>query len=83
MALIRCCSCKRASLNVYQRCQFCGEVLGLTMWTRSLRRNEAYGFLFFFTGSLLLMTIKPLGILAVFLGLALGSLTLFGKRLPQ
>ena len=80
MALIRCFSCGKASLTGYRRCQFCGEVLRFNIWTRKLRRNEAYGFLFVFTGILLLMSLKSVGILALVLGLALASLTLFRHR---
>lgn len=80
MALIRCSNCERASLSSYSRCQFCGEVLRFNIWTRKLRRNEAYGFLFVFTGSLLLLSMKSIGILALLLGVLLSSLTLFRHR---
>ena len=83
MALIRCFNCGKASLTAYRRCQFCGEVLRFNIWTRKLRRNEAYGFLFVFAGCLLLMSMKVVGILALFLGVTLSCLTLFRSRWSQ
>jgi len=82
MALILCSGCGKASITVDRKCQFCGKALRFSIWTRKLRRNEAYGFLLLLTGTLLLTTFKPLGILTLLSGLALLSLTLLKPRVP-
>jgi hypothetical protein len=70
MALIRCSSCGCASLNVDQRCQFCGKALKLySIWKRKLRRKEVYGFLLVLTGCLMSVLLKFMGIGLLFLGM--------------
>jgi hypothetical protein len=80
MALIRCSGCGRASLNDLGKCYFCREVLKFNIWTRKLRRKEAYGFLLVFTGSLLLPTLEGIPVLMVLAGLTLIIYSLFKPR---
>jgi hypothetical protein len=83
MALSRCSECGRSSIDVDRKCQFCGRFLKISVWTRKLRRREAYGFLLIVTGSFLLPQIKDIGIFLLVLGFTLtGSSFLVKRREP-
>ena len=80
MALIRCSACGRASIDIDRKCQFCGRFLKISLWTRKLRRKEAYGFLLIVAGSFLLPQIKDIGIFLLFLGFTIAGSTFLVKR---
>jgi hypothetical protein len=82
MALIRCSECGRASIDVDRKCQFCGVFLKISIWTRKLRRKEAYGFLLIVTGSFLLPQIKDIGIFSLLLGFTVAGSSFLKRRVP-
>jgi hypothetical protein len=83
MALILCSACGRASIDVDRKCQFCGKSLKISLWTRKLRRKEAYGLLLIVTGSFLIPLIKSIGIFVFLLGFTLiGCGVLIKRRAP-
>ncbi len=82
MALIRCSACGRASIDVDRKCQFCGKFLKTSIWTRKLRRKEAYGFLLIITGSFLLPQMKVIAILLLLLGFTVAAFSFVKRRVP-
>ena len=84
MALISCSECGRASIDVDRKCQFCGKFLKVNIWTRKLRRKEAYGFLLIVAGSFLLPQMKDIGLFFLLLGFTVaGSAFLMKRRAPH
>ena len=83
MALISCSACHRASLNSAGICDYCGKVLKFSIWTRNLRRKEAYGVLLIFTGMFLLSPLKLIAITMLLSGVIMICFSIFTPRRPM
>jgi thiol:disulfide interchange protein len=81
MALIYCSGCGRGSIEENGKCQFCGNALKFSPWTRKLRRKEAYGFLLVCTGCFLLATLKTTALLTLLSGFTMIAFSVFKPRL--
>jgi hypothetical protein len=80
MALVSCSNCHRSSLSNVGTCDYCGKTIKFNIWTRKLRRKEAYGFLLLFTGCLLLSAIRIVGLSMILSGVIMICFSLFTPR---
>jgi hypothetical protein len=85
MALMVCSACGKSTLSAEGHCQFCGHLLKsrFSLWTRKLRRKEAYGSLLLFSGIFLFKSLEAPAILLLISGLTLIGYALFLPRVRR